>query len=249
MNSKRDIKFDVIFLSYDEPLAEEHWKRLKKRFPYAQRVHKIKGILRAHKKCAELARTDYFFVVDGDAYILDSFDIYDVPSEISDDCFYMWQSRNAVNDLVYGNGGVKLFPKKIFDGVEEYGVDLFVNLPHKQIRNVVSLSRFNASPFYSWRAGFRECVQLASKHSEVMKDHVKIYLLNVWCNIGSNRKFGRWCIRGARAGRRYGTENIGNKKAVEKMNDFDWLRDRFYYELEEGYLKCMTNELKESQKP
>jgi hypothetical protein len=249
MKMKQNIKFDVIFLSYDEPLAEEHWDRLRKRFPYAQRVHKVKGILKAHKKCAELARTDHFFVVDGDAYILDGFDIYDVPPEISDDHFYMWQSRNAVNDLVYGNGGVKLFPKKIFDGVEKYGVDLFVNLPHKQIRRVASLSRFNASPFYSWRAGFRECVQLASQHSKTIKDMTRIYLLNVWCNKGADREFGIWCIRGARAGRRYGIENIDNKKAVEKMNDFEWLRNRFYYELKDGYLKCMADELKESQKP
>ena len=249
MKKKQNIKFDIIFLSYDEPLAEEHWRRLKKRFPYAQRVHKVKGILKAHKKCAELARTNYFFVVDGDAYILDSFDIYDVPSEISDDRFYMWQSRNAVNDLVYGNGGVKLFPKNIFNGVEEYGVDLFISLPHKQVRQVASLSRFNASPFYSWRAGFRECVQLASKHSKVIKDHTRIYLLNVGCNKGSTREFGIWCIKGARAGRRYGMENIGDRKAVENMNDFDWLKMRFYYELEEGYLKGMRGELKESQKP
>ncbi len=249
MKSKRDIKFDVIFLSYDEPLAEEHWERLKKRFPHAQRVHKVKGILRAHKKCAELAGTDYFFVVDGDSYILDSFDIYDVPSEISDNRFYMWQSRNVVNDLVYGNGGIKLFPKSIFDGIEEYGVDLFIDLPHERIYQVTSLNRFNASPFYSWRAGFRECIQLASEHSQTIKERTRIYLLNVWCNKGSDREFGMWCVKGARAGRRYGMENIGNKEAVEMMNDFDWLRKRFYYELEKGYLRGMENKLKESQKP
>jgi len=67
VKKEQKIKFDIVFLSYDEPLAEEHWKRLKKRFPYAQRVHGVKGILKAHKKCAKLARTDYFFVVDGDS--------------------------------------------------------------------------------------------------------------------------------------------------------------------------------------
>jgi hypothetical protein len=249
MNKQKKMKFDVIFLSYDEPFAEEHWKRLKKHFPYAQRVHRVKGILKAHKKCAELARTDCFFVVDGDAYVLDSFSLDKVPLEISNDRFYMWQSRNAINDLVYGNGGVKLFPKTIFEGIGEYGVDLFVHLPHEQVRQVASLSRFNASPFCSWRAGFRECVQLASKHAEVIKDRTRIYLLNVWCNKGFDREFGIWCMKGARAGRRYGMENIGNKKAVEMMNDFDWLRERFYYELEEGYLKDMASELEDSQKP
>jgi hypothetical protein len=239
MIKKKEMKFDIIFLSYDEPFAEEHWERLKKRFPYAQRVHGVKGILNAHKKCAKLARTDYFFIVDGDAYILDDFYLEDVPAKILDDRFYMWMSRNAVNDLVYGNGGVKLFPRRIFDGIEEYGVDLFVHLPHDQIYQVASLNRFNSSPFYSWRAGFRECVQLASKHSEVIKEQTRIYLLNVWCNKGASRPFGEWCVKGSRSGRRYGMENVGNEKAVEMMNDFEWLRKRFDYELKEGYLRSI----------
>ncbi len=249
MKKAQEVKFDVVFLSYDEPLAEEHWKRVKERFSHAERVHGVKGILEAHKKCANLAKTDYFFVIDGDAYILDDFSFDDVPSDISEDCFYMWMSRNAINDLTYGNGGVKLFPKEIFDKVNNYGVDLFIHLPHKQIFEVASISRFNASPFYSWRAGFRECTQLASEHAKLIKKRTRIYLLNVWCNKGVGREFGLWCIKGARAGRRYGMENIGNKEAVELMNDFDWLRKRFYYELKEGYLKGMESELDESQRP
>lgn len=239
---KKDLKiqFDIVFLSYDEPCAEENWRHLRKLFPYAQRVHGVKGILEAHKKCESIARTDKFYVVDGDEYILEDFDLKNAPPEVSDGCYYMWATRNAVNDLEYPNGGVKLFPKGIFDGIEEYGIDLFVNLPHKLIKQVASLNRFNVSPFYSWRAGFRECVQLASRHSDVIDDKMRVYLLNVWCNIGANRPFGEWCIKGARAGRRYGMENIGNKKAVELMNDYDWLRERFDYELKEGYLRGMV---------
>ncbi len=249
MKKEQKIKFDIVFLSYDEPLAEEHWKRLKKRFPYAQRVHGVKGILKAHKKCAKLARTDYFFVVDGDAYILDSLSFHDVPSQLSKDFFYMWSSRNAINDLTYSNGGVKLLPKNIFEGVKDYGLDMFVTLPHKNMAKVASLSRFNASPFYSWRAGFRECVQLASEHSKKIKRQTRIYLLNIWCNKGASRPFGEWCVKGSRAGRRYGMENIGNEKAIKLMNDFDWLKMRFYYELKEGYLKEMESELNEKGAP
>jgi hypothetical protein len=249
MSKTQKIKYDIVFLSYDEPYAEEHWQRLKKRFPYAKRVHGVKGILNAHKKCANLTRTDNFFVIDGDSYILDDFDLGSVPSEVSDDCFYMWMSRNAVNDLTYGNGGVKLFPKRIFDRVEKYGVDLFVHLPHKQVHQIASITRFNSSPFSSWRAGFRECVQLASQHSKKIKKKTEIYLLNIWCNVGYNRPFGKWCIRGARAGRRYGMENIGNENAVELMNNYEWLRERFSYELKHGYLKGMESGLNETERP
>jgi hypothetical protein len=241
MNKEEKIKFDIIFLSYDEPYAEEHWRRLKRLFPYAQRVHGVKGILEAHKECARISRTDNFFVVDGDSYILESFDFNSVPLENLDKYFYMWLSRNAVNDLEYPNGAIKLIPKRIFKEVNEYGVDLFVNLPHKIVYEVASLNRFNISPFYSWRAGFRECVQLASHHSKVIKEQTRIYLLNIWCNKGANRTFGKWCIKGARAGRRYGMENIGNEKAVKLMNDYDWLCKKFDYELKEGYLRDMVN--------
>jgi hypothetical protein len=249
MKKDEKIKFDIIFLSYDEPFAEEHWERLKNRFPYVQRVHGVKGILNAHKECAKMSRTDYFFVVDGDAYILDDFKLDEAPAGVSDDFFYMWMSRNAINDLTYGNGGVKLFPKGIFDKVADYGVDVFVHLPHKQILQVASISRFNASPFYSWRAGFRECAQLASEHSKKIKKRTRIYLLNIWCNKGAERQFGRWCINGSRAGRRYGMENIDNEEAIKLMNDFDWLREYFYYELKEGYLKGMESELDQNSAP
>ena len=249
MKKDQEVKFDIVFLSYDEPLAEEHWKRLKKRFPHALRVHGVKGILNAHKKCASLSKTDYFFVIDGDAYILDEFRFDYIPSDISGNCFYMWMSRNPINDLTYGNGGIKLFPRNIFDEVNSYGVDIFVDLPHVQVREVGSINRFNSSPFCSWRAGFRECVQIASEHSKKVKKRTRIYLLNVWCNKGASRKFGMWCIKGARAGRRYGMEHINDQKAIELMNNFDWLRERFYYELEEGYLKGMEKELTKGQRP
>jgi hypothetical protein len=252
MKKKKEIKFDIIFLSYDEPLAEEHWERLKKRYPYAKRVHGVKGILNAHKKCAELAKTDFFYIVDGDAYILNSFNFRECPPELSQDFFYMWSSRNVINDLTYSNGGVKLLPKTILDNVKDYGLDMFITIPHRNIPEVASLSRFNASPFYSWRAGFRESAQLACnacKHSKEIKKQMRIYLLNIWCNKGANRKFGRWCIKGARAGRRYGIENKSNEKGIEKINDFDWLKKRFYYELKEGYLRDMKSELDEDYKP
>jgi len=234
-------KYDIIFLSYDEPAAEEHWKRLKSRFPKAKRVHGIKGILKAHKECAKIAKTDNFFVVDGDQYILDDFNFYDVEVENADRIFYMWSSKNAVNDLIYPNGGIKLFPKTIFDGIEDYGIDLFVQLPHKiASEKVPSLNRFNVSPFYSWRAGFRECVHLASKDEKSMHKNIKIHLLNVWCNKGADRPFGKWCIEGARLGREYGERNKDNKEKLELFNDFDWLKEKFDYELKNGSLKDMN---------
>ena len=65
---------DIIFLSYDEPNADDNWHKLKDRYPHAKRVHGIKGIWEAHCECAKVSRSDHFFLVDGDNEILPEFD-------------------------------------------------------------------------------------------------------------------------------------------------------------------------------
>ncbi len=34
------------------------------------------------------------------------------------DCLHVWRAKNPINDLIYGVGGVKLFPKKTCNGSE-----------------------------------------------------------------------------------------------------------------------------------
>ena len=60
---------DIFHLSYQEPYADKTWKSLVKKFPYARRVKGVKGIFNAHKRCAELAYTKSFYVVDADAIL------------------------------------------------------------------------------------------------------------------------------------------------------------------------------------
>ena len=71
---------DVIFLSFFEENAEENWWLLKEKVPHAQRVENISPIGAAHRECANIARTNYFYVVDGDAKILDSFEFDFIPN-------------------------------------------------------------------------------------------------------------------------------------------------------------------------
>ena len=66
--------YDIVFISYNEPNAEENWQRLTARFPLAKRVHGVKGIHQAHIAAAKKCFTHMFWVVDGDAVILDTFD-------------------------------------------------------------------------------------------------------------------------------------------------------------------------------
>ena len=94
--------FEIFFISYQEPNADENWKKLKNRFPFAQRIHGIKGIHQAHIAAANRSLTKMFYVVDGDAEILDNFNFdYEVSSSETD-VVCVWHSQNPVNGLIYG---------------------------------------------------------------------------------------------------------------------------------------------------
>ena len=105
--------YDIVFISYQEPNADENYAKLKARFHVAKRVHGVKGIHQAHIAAAKKCVTKMFWIVDGDAHIVDEFKFnYEVP-EHQLDHVHVWRARNAVNALVYGYGGVKLFPRKL----------------------------------------------------------------------------------------------------------------------------------------
>ena len=69
------MSYDIFHLSYKEHYADETFKNLKYKFPWARRVQGVKGIFNAHKKCAEQAYTQMFYVVDADADLDDNFDL------------------------------------------------------------------------------------------------------------------------------------------------------------------------------
>ena len=51
-----------------------------------------------------------FWIIDGDAELKDDFNFDYVTTQT--DTVHVWRSENPVNDLVYGYGGIKLFPHK-----------------------------------------------------------------------------------------------------------------------------------------
>ena len=216
--------FDIIFISYQEPNAEENFRQLQSRFPIAQRVHGVKGIHQAHIEAAKKACTKMFYVVDGDALIEDDFNFdYKVP-EKDMNAVHVWRSKNPVNELVYGYGGVKLLPTNLTLNMNTDTTDMTTSIsnrfrPMEQISNV---SAFDTTPFNTWKSAFRECVKLSSKVIDRQDDSETDARLDAWCK--SNDLIA---VSGAVAGRKYGTENKGNKKAISKINDFAWLDETY----------------------
>lgn len=228
---------DVFFLSYDEPFADENFEILQMFAPNAKRVHGIKGIFDAHKECARQSKTSHFYVIDADAIIEEEFSFKFTPrpdclvynSVPETECVFVWRSRNPINDLIYGYGAAKLFPKQKLLDAEDWNVDMTTTIgatfvPKFQISNVTA---FNTDPFNTWKSAFRECTKLSSSIIPNGDNTDNEYRLKVWCTKGSDRPFGEFAILGAQQGHDFGERYRENTKILSKINDFEWLKEIF----------------------
>ena len=221
-------ELDVIFISYDEPNADANWQRVLERVPFAQRVHGVDGIFEAHKAAAQLAQTDMFWVVDGDAEILDDWHFDYQPNIFNRDCVHVWSSRNPINDLVYGYGGVKLFPRQLLLDTTTWHVDMTTGLGKLKVMPKVSnITAFNTDPFSTWRSAFRECAKLAAGTIKNQIVDESTERLDAWLTLGADKPFGEYAIAGARAGLAYGTKNKLNTQLMKKINSRSWLKEQF----------------------
>jgi len=229
--------YDVVFISYNEPNADENYEKLKLKRPDAKRVHGVKGIHNAHIAAAKLVTTDMFWVVDADAGILKKFN-FEIPyiphynrneKDIFLDTVHVWRSINPVNGLIYGYGGVKLLPRNLTLDVDTSTTDMTTSIStnFKLMPKISNSTMFNIDEFSTWRSAFRECVKLSSKTIDRLYDEETEERLMTWCAIGINQPFGAYSVGGAKAGKRYGELNIAKKEMLLKINDFDWLEEQF----------------------
>ena len=160
---------DVFMLTFGEPEADDNFAHLQTFAPHAKRIDGVKGLLNAHKACAEESNTKYFYVCDADAWIQPNFQFKFEPSNQKEaypgvketECVFTYRSHNPVNDLIYGYGAVKLFPKKNLLDVKEFKVDMTTSIgaKFKPLFEISNVTAFNTDPFNTWRSAFRECTK------------------------------------------------------------------------------------------
>lgn len=210
--------YDIIYLSYDEPNAEKNYYDLLQKVPWAKRVHGVKGSDAAHKACAELSETDRFITVDGDNIINQEFINIELEvPEHSDNLVFSWCGKNIINGLMYGNGGLKCWPKEYVLNMKTHEhadpdnpnaqVDFCWDAEYLQLNKHYSDVHNNSTPQQAWRAGFREGVKLALNRGvkvskeEFFNNHWRcLHWLYIWCMVGLDVKNGDWAILGTRAG-------------------------------------------------
>lgn len=81
------------------------------------------------------------------------------------DHVHVWRAKNPINDLVYGYGGIKLFPRLLTKNMDTTKPDMTTSISKHfiAINEVANTTRFNTSPFETWKGAFRECAKLSSK--------------------------------------------------------------------------------------
>jgi hypothetical protein len=142
---------------------------------------------------------------------------------------HVWRSKNPVNDLVYGYGGIKLFPRRMTIHMDTSKPDMTTSITGKfkampQLSNVTA---FNTGPFETWKSAFRECCKLSSKIIDRQKNEETENRLHIWQTVGKDRPYGEFALRGAQAGSVYGEASQGDIEALKKINDFEWLLEKF----------------------
>lgn len=218
---------DTVFLSYNEHNADENFEQVKRLRPNAKRIHGVKGIFNAHKAAATIADTDWFWVIDGDNYLLDSFD-FTVPKSIiyEPPGVYVFACRNPAIEITYGNGGVKLMHKSLFDTDITHYVDLTTGFQYFTYVDVVaSETRMDTDEFTAWRSAFRECTKLSTGIIKNSEDSVNRIYLNAWL-YASNSKYKEAIRLGAAQGREWAR---CNPDQLHLINDYTWL-EQYYKE-------------------
>jgi hypothetical protein len=229
---------DVFHISFDEPNAETNWKQILKLCPSAKRIHGILGFDKAHKVCALSSTTDRLVIIDGDNWLNDDTLTYRLDDTgLSDVCF-SFKSKNIINDLEYGNGGIKIWSKDslLSSNTHEKSntTDFCWDIRYYQVDHWATTTVNNCTPYQAWRAGYREGVKLSYIDGKPMHDPMIDYefiapsnrsKLNIWMSVGRDVKNGIWAMLGTRQGfYDLYTSNISNTD----INNYDWFADKWY---------------------
>ncbi len=242
-------EFDIVFISYDEPNADENYAHLLEICPWAMRSHGVWGSDAAHKAAAAMAESDRFITIDADNLVRpDFFNVEIDMREVGPHDVISWAGKNTVNGLVYGNGGIKCWPKHVVEQMRTHEaapdhdkqaqVDFCWNINYVQMNNIYCDVMNNGSPLQAWRAGFREGVKMTLDNGDVvdvkaLKDKVhgkNLQRLFTWMSVGEDATNGLWAMYGARQGCHM-TNIERNDWDWKLVRDFDWLSNYFKEEV------------------
>lgn len=219
-------EYNKVFLEYYEPCAEEHYAKMPSN---TIRIQNIKGIKEAHQEAARRVESRFFYVIDADAIVLDTFKFDFYPDQWNYDTVYVWRSINSVNGLEYGYGGIKLLPTDKVLACNEWRVDFTTSIsdkfcPKMEVSNITVI---NSSAYDAFKSAFRECAKLSAnaiKNSISLENNIR---LHTWLTVGRDKPFGDIVLKAAKDGKEYGERCANDIEQLNKINDFEWLKEQY----------------------
>jgi len=232
----------IVFISYNEPQADDNFAWLQERHFNVQRVDGIKGSDASHKAAARLIDEEYFVTVDADCKVVPWF--ADVPSQtkLEPRINISFPSVNLVNGLCYGNGSTKIWhtPSMLNTPTHESLLYDATNDKHKfefcWAFNYVAEKRpagivdfFNEQQ--AWRAGYREGAKLLMHEGkfngvDFLKQNCwgNFCRLITWYTVGWDHKYGLNAISGAITG---SLMVLSGNYEADDIRDFDVIDKKF----------------------
>ncbi len=215
--------YDIFFISYNEPTADDNWSRLFSRFPAAKRVNGITGINNAHAVCAAQTVTKLFWTVDADTIVDDNFAFDYVVMPWDEKYLHVWYSRNPINGLEYGYGSIKLWPNAVAKNKTSNWLDFTTSVGKiKIIEQTVSTTKFDTDLYSSWKSGFREAVKL-SQQVYVYQNSQAAERLVKWTTFLNDNEFSKETVKGVGHGIAYFLQHWDCQEQLKLINDFEWL--------------------------
>lgn len=235
---------DTFYLTYDEPEKSTRFQEIKKLLPNIINIDGIKGFDKAHKVCAQESKTERLVIIDGDNSFIISPDQVNISKELlSSNYVLSYSSVNSINGLIYGNGGIKSWPKDLLLKLksheesenEQDAVDFCFTAPYYQISETPTVSKVNITAKQAFRAGYREGIKMCldkgkpikyKKGDQLDKLIVKsnFFRLKTWCELGRDVPNGDWAIFGARRG---ALDLLSHCDHFQNIRDYDWFENRW----------------------
>ena len=213
---------DIIFLSFDEPGAEEKFEKLKAKHQRAK-WSKGSGFRQLdYVNAAALSETDYFFFVTPKQEIHNDFDFEFQPDRMKNPCHYIFNAKNPVNGLEYGHGAVLLYNKKFVLESKGHGLDFTLSSPHEVVPVLSCVNNFNQTPIMAWRTTFREVIKLLQMKKTVESNH----RLNKWCTLGQG-DHAEYVYLASQDAQNYFNDNKNDLDALKLSFELEWLNKLF----------------------
>jgi hypothetical protein len=229
---------DIVFISYDEPQADENWNILCARFPRAQRVHGVEGMEHALKAAAATSTTPWFYATFAKTRLHEDWDFSFVPDRWQAPKQYIFNALNASNGLCYGHMGIIMYHKESVLNSKPWeqigGMDFTMSFDTESIPLISVYGEFAITPYHAWRTAFRE----VSKLCQWQLDEPSVetdYRIHVWRTHATGPN-AEWVLKGANDGAEFFTKNISNNNELKKAFRWDWLKSYF----QSSYPDCLV---------